>query len=69
MFWNLNENPSIGVLLCKSKDDEIVEYAMSRSMSPSLVAEYELKLPDKKLLQQRVRELFEETDDVEDESE
>ena len=33
------ENPSIGVLLCKSKDNEVVEYALSRSLSPTMVAE------------------------------
>ena len=51
------ENPSIGVLLCKDKDDEVVEYALSRSLSPTMVAEYQLCLPDKKLLQQKMREL------------
>lgn len=54
-----HENPSIGVLLCKSKDDEVVEYALSRSLSPTLVAEYELKLPDKTLLQRKMQELAE----------
>lgn len=34
-----NENPSVGMILCASKDDEVVEYAMSRTMSPMLVAE------------------------------
>lgn len=54
-----HENPSIGVLLCKSKDDEVVEYALSRSLSPTMVAEYELKLPDKALLQQKMQEIAE----------
>ena len=54
------ENPSIGVLLCKDKDDEVVEYALSRSLSPTMVAEYKLCLPDKKLLQQKMREIGEE---------
>jgi predicted nuclease of restriction endonuclease-like (RecB) superfamily len=53
------ENPSIGILLCKGKDAEVVEYAMSRSLSPSLVAEYSLKLPDKKILRQKLHQLFE----------
>ena len=58
-----HENPSIGILLCKTKDDEVVEYAMSRSFSPALVAEYRLQLPDKKLLQAKLHEFFElETD-------
>ena len=51
------ENPSIGVLLCKDKDDEVVEYALSRSLSPTMVAEYQLCLPDKKLLQQKMHEI------------
>lgn len=53
-----NENPSIGVLLCKDKDNEVVEYAMSRNMSPTLVSEYKTQLPDKKILQKRLHELF-----------
>jgi predicted nuclease of restriction endonuclease-like (RecB) superfamily len=53
-----NENPSIGVLLCKDKDNEVVKYSLSRSMSPTLVAEYKTQLPDKKLLQQKLHELF-----------
>ena len=54
-----HENPSIGVLLCKDKDDEVVEYALSRSLSPTMVAEYQLCLPDKALLQQKLRDLCE----------
>lgn len=54
----LNENPSIGVLLCKDKDSEVVEYALSRSLSPTMVSEYQTQLPDKKLLQQKLHELF-----------
>jgi predicted nuclease of restriction endonuclease-like (RecB) superfamily len=53
-----NENPSIGVLLCKDKDTEVVEYALSRSLSPTMVSEYKTQLPDKKLLQQKLHELF-----------
>jgi predicted nuclease of restriction endonuclease-like (RecB) superfamily len=54
----LNENPSIGVLLCKDKDSEVVEYALSRSLSPTMVSEYKMQLPNKKLLQQKLHELF-----------
>ena len=54
-----NENPSVGVILCDSKDDAVVEYALSRSMSPTLVADYRLCLPDKTLLQNKLRELTE----------
>ena len=52
-----NENPSVGVILCATKDDAIVEYALSRSMSPTMVADYTLQLPDKKLLENKIREL------------
>lgn len=53
-----NENPSVGMILCASKDDEVVEYAMSRTMSPMLVAEYKLQLPDKTVLQKKLQELI-----------
>lgn len=53
-----HENPSIGVLLCKGKDSEVVEYALSRSLSPTMVSEYKTQLPDKKILQQKLQELF-----------
>ena len=53
-----NENPSVGLLLCASKNDEVVEYAMSRSMSPMLVAQYQLQLPDKSILQKKLQELI-----------
>jgi len=45
------------MILCASKGDEVVEYAMSRTMSPMMVAEYELRLPDKKVLQKKLQEL------------
>ena len=35
-----NENPSIGIILCPEADRVVVEYAMSRSMSPTMIAEY-----------------------------
>lgn len=50
-----NENPSVGVILCASKDDAVVEYALSRSLSPTMVADYTLQLPDKKLLEEKLR--------------
>ena len=53
-----NENPSIGVLLCKGKDSEVVEYSLSRTLSPTMVSEYQTQLPDKKILQQKLQEIF-----------
>lgn len=54
-----HENPSVGIILCKSKDDDVVEYALSRNLSPTLVAEYKTKLIDKSILQRKLHELFE----------
>ena len=54
-----DENPSVGVILCASKDDEVVEYAMSRTMSPMMVSQYQLQLPDKEILRRKLQELTE----------
>jgi predicted nuclease of restriction endonuclease-like (RecB) superfamily len=51
------ENPSVGLILCTSKDQDVVEYALSRSLSPAMVAQYELALPDKAVLEHKLREL------------
>jgi predicted nuclease of restriction endonuclease-like (RecB) superfamily len=53
-----HENPPIGVLLCASKDDEVVDYALSRTASPTLIAEYQTKLPNKALLQAKLHEFW-----------
>jgi predicted nuclease of restriction endonuclease-like (RecB) superfamily len=52
-----HENASIGILLCKEHDSQVVKYCMNRSLSPALVAAYETQLPDKALLQQKLIEL------------
>lgn len=52
-----NENPSVGLILCTSKDDTVVEYALSRSLSPAMVADYTLHLPKKEILANKLREL------------
>lgn len=52
------ENPSIGVILCADKDDDVVEYALSRNISPTLVAEYKTKLIDKNILQRKLHEFY-----------
>ncbi|HTU22448.1 MAG TPA: PDDEXK nuclease domain-containing protein [Gemmataceae bacterium] len=54
-----HERPSIGVLLCATKNHEVVEYALSRSVSPALVAEYQTRLPEKTLLQAKLHEFYE----------
>jgi predicted nuclease of restriction endonuclease-like (RecB) superfamily len=53
------ENPSIGVLLWAGKDSEVVEYALNRTLSPAMVADYQTKLPDRALLQRKLAEFYE----------
>lgn len=53
-----HEQAAIGVLLCASKEDEVVEYALNRSLSPALIAEYQTHLPDKALLQAKLHEFY-----------
>jgi dethiobiotin synthetase len=47
-------------LLCRDKYEEVVEYALSRNLSPTMVAQYELQLPNKKVIKTKLQEL---TDD------
>ena len=54
-----HEKPSVGLILCKSKDSKIVEYTLNRSISPTLISQYETKLIDKKLLESKLDEFFE----------
>ena len=51
------ENPSVGIILCSSKDDTVVEYSLARNTSPTLIATYETQLIDKKKLEQKIKEL------------
>lgn len=53
-----HENPSVGLLLCATKDTEVVEYCLSRSLSPAMIAEYETMLPDKELLKAKLHEFY-----------
>jgi predicted nuclease of restriction endonuclease-like (RecB) superfamily len=53
-----HERPSIGVLLCASKDDEVVEFTLARTVSPTLVAEYRTVLPTKEILRAKLHELY-----------
>ena len=52
-----NENPSVGIILCSSKDKEVVEYSMSKNKSQTLISEYKLKLIDKKILENKLKEV------------
>lgn len=52
-----NENPSVGIILCSSKDKDVVEYSLSKNMSQTLISEYKLKLIDKKILENKLCEM------------
>ena len=53
-----NENPSIGILLCKETNREVVRYALNRSLSPTMIAKYESELIPKEVLQQSFNQFF-----------
>lgn len=53
-----HERPSIGVLLCATRDNEVVEYALSRTASPALIAEYQTQLPERSLLLSKLHEFY-----------
>ena len=53
-----HENPSIGILLCREKNDEVVKYALNRSLSPTIIADYETKLIPKELLRNKLNEIY-----------
>ena len=57
LYRKPDEKPRVGLLLCTSKNDEVVEYAMSRTLSPMMVAQYQLQLPDKDILRKKLQEL------------
>jgi predicted nuclease of restriction endonuclease-like (RecB) superfamily len=63
-----HEQPAIGVLLCASKNEEVVEYALSRTLSPALIAEYRTQLPDKRLLQAKLHEFYQQNAPAEDDA-
>jgi len=53
-----HENPSVGILLCKGKDSEVVKYAMARNTSPALISDYETRLIPKKMLAAKLHQLI-----------
>lgn len=61
-----DENPTIGVLLCSEKDDEMVKLTLPENAN-IYASEYKLYLPDKKLLQQKLKEWLAEEGADEDE--
>jgi len=51
-----NENPSVGIILCTESDRVVVEYAMNRSMSPTMIAEYKRILIPQERMQAQLNE-------------
>ncbi len=51
-----NENPSICIILCPESDKIVVEYAMSRSLSPTMIAEYKRILIPQERMQEQLNE-------------
>ncbi len=49
------ENPTVGILLCKEKNDALVEITLPEDAN-IFASEYRLYLPDKKLLQEKLKE-------------
>ncbi len=62
-----NENPSVGLILCTDKDDTVVKYALNRNLSPALIADYQLCLPNKEILESKLREIAESAESKENE--
>ncbi len=57
------ENPTIGILMCKEKNDALVEITLPKEAN-IFASEYSLYLPDKKLLQQKLKEWIAEEEGV-----
>ena len=53
-----DENPTIGVLLCRKKNDSIVEMTLPEDNTQIFASKYETVLPDKKVLQELLNEHF-----------
>ncbi len=54
-----NENPSIGILMCKDANPEVVRYALNRSVSPTMVSKYEEQLKVGSVIQRSLEEFVE----------
>ncbi len=52
-----DENPSIGLILCRSKKDSVVRLTLSNTHKPIKISVYQTKLPDKGLIQQRLERI------------
>ncbi|MCK4796005.1 MAG: DUF1016 family protein [Spirochaetes bacterium] len=53
-----DDNEPIGIILSGDKDDILVEYAIGGISNKLFVSKYKLYLPDKKLLENKLKELL-----------
>jgi predicted nuclease of restriction endonuclease-like (RecB) superfamily len=53
-----HEKPSLGIILCKNHDSQVVQYALNRTVSPAMIAKYQTILPNKNLLEQKLDEFY-----------
>lgn len=53
-----HENPSVGIILCKSKEDDVVKFAMNKNLSQTMISEYRTQLIDKEILRKRLSEIY-----------
>ncbi len=53
-----HEKPSLGIILCKNHDSQVVQYALNRTVSPAMIAKYQTILPNKNLLEQKLEEFY-----------
>lgn len=51
-----NENPTIGIILCKESDMETVRFALNRSMSPMMIMQYKEQLKVGGVIQRSIEE-------------
>ena len=52
-----NKRIQVLVILCSSKNEDVVEYSISKNMSQTMISEYNLKLIYKKLLETKLKEM------------
>ncbi|MBM3200511.1 DUF1016 domain-containing protein [Candidatus Woesearchaeota archaeon] len=53
--WQEGQRLPIGLIICKSKDDETVHYALGKLKNEIFIAEYKTKLPSEKEIEERIR--------------
>lgn len=58
------DNPPIGIVLAKEKDELLVQYAMHNISSQLFVSKYQLYLPEKQLLEEKLTEILQKNNEL-----